>query len=100
MESLKRRLAKIIINKNMPVKKNNSKKDITPDFPVRTFVFVAIAVFVLSGLVLIFLSLLSSRSSMMGSTDWIYSRHKFDQYRAADCGGDPLITVPGCPRVR
>ncbi|MFA4942270.1 MAG: hypothetical protein WC564_01365 [Patescibacteria group bacterium] len=71
------------------------------NFPVRIFILVAILVFSFAGLFLIWWNFLINPSSgLTDSNSWIYSRHKFDQYRADNCGGDPLITVPECPRTR
>jgi len=124
VESFKRHLAEIIINTHMaikkvtPVKKSEVKaktkvkaktikapvkKKVAAkapvNFPARTFIVVSMIIFIATGLFLMWWSYLASGNS--GTVDgnaWIYSRHKYDQYRAADCGGDPLITLPNCPR--
>ncbi|MEI7620567.1 MAG: hypothetical protein WCJ57_03280 [Candidatus Falkowbacteria bacterium] len=71
------------------------------NFPVKTFVFVSIVVFVFFSLFLFWWGYLtSSNYSLTDSNSWIYSRHKFDQYRADNCGGDPLVTMPQCSRVQ
>ena len=120
MEGFERHLAEIIINKYMaikkvvPVKKVKAKiktkvvkapikkvaaVKVPVNFPAKTFMVVSIVVFVATGLLLIWWSLLVfANSGTADSNAWIYSRHKYDEYRAANCGGDPLITMPNCPR--
>jgi|GEM_PF-1574153 len=83
------------------------KKVVAPqpvaNFPVKTFVLVSVLIFVFAIIFLSWWGFLGSINNNATSTDsnaWIYSRHKFDKYRAANCGGDPLITLPQCPRVQ
>jgi hypothetical protein len=90
----------------MPIKKKITPKTkaapvkVEPkEFPVRLFIIISILIFVVAGIALV-LWRLSLAPQTGDGTGWIYERHKFDQYRAANCGGDPMITVPECPRVR
>ncbi len=69
------------------------------EFPVRLFILISILIFIIAGITLV-LWRLSITPQTGDGTNWIYERHKFDQYRAANCGGDPMITVPECPRIR
>jgi len=122
VESFERYLAEIIINKHMaikkvvPIKKSKVKAKVKAkivkatvkkavvvkapvNFPARTFIIISIIVFVATGLFLMWWSYLaSSNSSTVDGNAWIYSRHKYDQYHAVNCSGDPLITMPNCPR--
>ena len=83
------------------VKKVAVKIERPVNFPVKTFVFISVIVFVFFGLFLFWWGYLTSDNySITDSNSWIYSRHKFDQYRADNCGGDPLVTMPQCPRAR
>jgi len=69
------------------------------NFPAKTFMVVSIVVFAATGLFLLWWSFLaSSNPNAIDSNAWIYSRHKFDQYRALNCGSDPLVTMSECPR--
>jgi hypothetical protein len=69
------------------------------NFPARTFMVVSLIVFIATGLFLMWWGYLAANnSSSVDGNAWIYSRHKYDQYRAVNCGGDPLITMPDCPR--
>ncbi len=82
------------------VKKVAVEPEAPVNFPVKTFIIVAMMVFVFSGLFLMWWGVTNSDPNNVDSNSWIYSRHKFDQYRAEGCGGDPLVTMPNCPRVK
>lgn len=68
------------------------------NFPVKSFVIISLVVFAFVGLFLIWWSFLNSSIVQNDPNSWIYSRHKYDKYQADGCGGDPLVTLPQCPR--
>lgn len=97
----KAKKAKAVKAPVVKVKKVEAETVKPVNFPVKTFVFISVIVFVFFSLFLFWWGYLTSNNSTLtDSNAWIYSRHKFDQYRADNCGGDPLVTMPQCPRVK
>ncbi|PIT94284.1 hypothetical protein COT98_04460 [Candidatus Falkowbacteria bacterium CG10_big_fil_rev_8_21_14_0_10_39_9] len=81
-------------------KKSPAVIDYSPsvNFPVKSFMIISLIVFVFAGSFLIWWSFINSGASSSDSNAWIYYRHKYDKYQSNGCGGDPLITMPQCPR--